>query len=51
LAAFFVAVHAAKERKEDREPVERGVVEGMYFSHSFGGLLAFSATPESAAFS
>ena len=29
----------------------KSVVEGIYFSHSLGGLLAFSATPESAVFS
>jgi hypothetical protein len=29
----------------------KSVVEGIYFSHSLGRLLAFSATPESAVFS
>jgi hypothetical protein len=49
LAAFFVAVHAAKERKENREPVER-VSSRASISQSVGGLLAFSATPESEVF-
>jgi hypothetical protein len=32
LAAFFVAVHAAKKRKENREPRRNSMVEGIYFA-------------------